>query len=135
MLLAAALLLLSSIVAGQPASLRIEVQADHRPVAGATVVVAGMPQTTGETGIVIVPVPAGTVRVEVSHPGYLSVTKDIAVTGEPEQPVLVMLIPEPTHEEEITVSATRTDKRLEDQAMRVEVLVREEIERIRAKAE
>ncbi|HEY0873404.1 MAG TPA: TonB-dependent receptor [Vicinamibacterales bacterium] len=123
-----ALLLLTSLVIVQPASLRIEVQADRRPVSGATVVVAGTPHTTGDTGVVITPVPIGTVRVEVSLPGYLSVTKDIAVTGQPEQRVLVTLIAEPTHEEEITVSATRTDKRLEDQPMRVEVLVREEIE-------
>ena len=34
----------------------------------------------------------------------------------------------PIHKEEITVSATRTDTRLEDQPMRVEVLAREEIE-------
>ncbi|HEV8393727.1 MAG TPA: TonB-dependent receptor [Vicinamibacterales bacterium] len=39
---------------------------------------------------------------------------------EPQPPVTV--------EEHVTVSATRTDKRLEDQAMRVEVLGREEIE-------
>jgi outer membrane cobalamin receptor len=31
-------------------------------------------------------------------------------------------------EEAVTVSATRTDKRIEDQPMRVEVLDREEIE-------
>jgi hypothetical protein len=33
----------------------------------------------------------------------------------------VTLDPEPTHEEEITVSATRTDMRIDDQPMRVEV--------------
>jgi outer membrane receptor for ferrienterochelin and colicins len=37
-------------------------------------------------------------------------------------------LPALTHEESITVAATRTNKRLEDQPMRVEVLVREEIE-------
>src|SRR6185436_3812088 len=36
--------------------------------------------------------------------------------------------PQVTVEEHVTVSATRTDKRLEDQPMRVEVLGREEIE-------
>jgi outer membrane receptor for ferrienterochelin and colicins len=128
MLVVPILFLLSTLVATQPASLRIEVQADDRPVAGATVVVAGTPHTTGENGVVIAATPPGTVRVEVSFPGYLTVTKDIVVTGEQEQHVFVTLIPEPTHEEAITVSATRTDKRIEDQPMRVEVLVRDEIE-------
>ncbi|MCU1384479.1 MAG: hypothetical protein JWL71_3176 [Acidobacteria bacterium] len=35
----------------------------------------------------------------------------------------------PTVEETVTVSATRSDKRLEDQTMRVEVLDRDEIEK------
>ena len=45
------------------------------------------------------------------------------------QDVVVELQPQPTVEETVTVVAsTRTDKRLEDQPMRVEVLAREEIE-------
>ncbi|HJR59448.1 MAG TPA: TonB-dependent receptor plug domain-containing protein, partial [Vicinamibacterales bacterium] len=109
-------------------SLRIEVLADHQPVAGATVRVAGTPYLTDRGGVVIAPVSSGTIRIEVTRKGFLTVSKDVAITGSPQQPITVTLDPEPTHEEEITVSATRTDKRLEDQPMRVEVLVREEIE-------
>jgi iron complex outermembrane receptor protein len=44
--------------------------------------------------------------------------------------VLLLILPWPDlkHEEQVTVSATRTERRLEDQPMRVEVLGREEIE-------
>jgi iron complex outermembrane receptor protein len=44
--------------------------------------------------------------------------------------VLILVLPfvGPRHEETVTVSATRTDRRLEDQPMRVEVLGREEVE-------
>ena len=62
------------------------------------------------------------------YAGYLTVTKDVPLTVAGDQRIVVSLDPEPTHEEEVTVSATRTDKRLDDQPMRVEVLEREEIE-------
>src|SRR5262245_58247888 len=44
--------------------------------------------------------------------------------------VLILVLPwaQFRHEEQVTVSATRTDRRLEDQPMRVEVLNREEVE-------
>jgi iron complex outermembrane receptor protein len=45
-----------------------------------------------------------------------------------QQAITLDLTPQPTVEEEVTVSATRTNTRLEDQPLRVEVLVREEIE-------
>ena len=126
--LAAVFLSLASLFPAQLFSLYIDVRADDRPLAGARVTVGGTPQVTDSSGRVIAPVSPGTVRVEVSHDGFLTVARDVTVTGEPEQRVIVTLDPEPTHEEEITVSATRTDKRIDDQPMRVEVLDREEIE-------
>ena len=127
MLFAAVMLAIGSVLAPQSITVRIEVLAADRPVAGATVTVAGMPHVTNPEGVVLATVSSGTVRIEVRHEGYLTVTKDVAVTAR-DQRVIVTLDPEPTHEEEITVSATRTDKRLDDQPMRVEVLEREEIE-------
>ena len=127
MIFAAVFLSLSSFIAPQQVSVRVEVLAADRPLEGASVTVAGMPHVTNAEGVVVTTVSSGTVRIEVRHDGYLTVTKDVPVTTT-EQRVVVTLIPEPTHEEEITVSATRTDKRLDDQPMRVEVLGREEIE-------
>jgi outer membrane receptor for ferrienterochelin and colicins len=109
-------------------TLTVVVQTASGPLAGATVVVAGMTYISGDKGLVTADTPSGVVRVTVSHKGYLTVEKDITIPPGSTQQVIVTLDPEPTHEEEITVSATRTDKRLEDQPMRVEVLVREEIE-------
>lgn len=43
-------------------------------------------------------------------------------------PAEAQTVPPPPVEEHVIVTATRTDKRLEDQPMRVEVLVREEVE-------
>src|SRR5687768_3168514 len=117
-----------SFAASLQQTLTIEVRSATGPVDGASVVVAGMPHKTDARGAVVAQAPAGTVRVTVSHDGYLTVDKDVTVPPGSTQQVIVTLDPEPTHEEEITVSATRTDKRLEDQPMRVEVLGREEIE-------
>jgi iron complex outermembrane receptor protein len=127
MFIAAVVLLVGPLLPLQ-ATLHVEVTSDARPVIGATVIVAGTPHLTGPDGVVLASSPIGMARIEVRHDGFVTVTKDIKVTGEAEQHVLVTLDPEPTHEEEITVSATRTDKRLDDQPMRVEVLSREEIE-------
>jgi iron complex outermembrane receptor protein len=128
MFLVAVLLAVASLAAPQPVTIRIEVRTADRPVDAAAVTVAGTPYVTDREGVVLAPVSGGTVRIEVRHPGYLTITKDVAVTPSPDQRILVTLTPEPTHEEEVTVSATRTDKRLDDQPMRVEVLEREEIE-------
>ncbi len=128
MLCAALLLLTGSLFVPQSITIRVEVLAADRPVEGATVTVAGTPYLTNPQGVVVAAVAAGTVRIEVRHAGHLTVTKDVPLTTAADQRVVVSLDPEPTHEEEVTVSATRTDKRLDDQPMRVEVLEREEIE-------
>ena len=128
MLCAALLLLTGSLFVQQPITIRVEVLAADRPVEGATVIVAGTSYLTNPEGVVLAAVAVGTVRIEVRHAGYLTVTKDVPLTAAGDQRVVVSLDPELTHEEEVTVSATRTDKRLDDQPMRVEVLEREEIE-------
>jgi outer membrane receptor for ferrienterochelin and colicins len=125
--LVAVLLYLTTLIAAQSSTLIIHVTADGRPVEGALVRVAGTPLTTNVEGLATATVAPGTHRVEVSFEGFLTVQKDIAV-GASGQKVEVTLDPIPEHEETITVSSTRSNKRLEDQPMRVEVLVREEIE-------
>lgn len=121
-------LLLPLIGTAQSLTLRVDVTAGGQPVSGAVVTVAGTPYRTDRAGRVTATVGPGRLRLEVSHPGYLSVTKDIEVTPETNRHVIVALDAEPSFEESITVSSTRSDRRLEDQPMRVEVLVREEIE-------
>ena len=121
-------LLLVTAALSQLTPLRIEVTAEGGPLAGATVTIAGTPYTTPPDGVVGTQVPAGTVRITITARGFLTVEKDVTVQPGATAPVIVAMEPEPRHEEEITVSATRTDRRLEDQPMRVEVLVREEIE-------
>ena len=92
-------------------------------------VVAGATYRTDASGTTTVATAPGTVEVTVVKAGFAPATASVQVAAGAVQEVVVELQPQPTLEETVTVVAsTRTDKRLEDQPMRVEVLAREEIE-------
>jgi iron complex outermembrane receptor protein len=113
----------------QSGTLRIQVRAEDKPVEKAEVLVSGGAHQTDATGTVQIEVTAGEVEFAVVKPGYVATTVKVTVAGGAQQDVTVDLQPDPTFEETVTVVATtRTNKRLEDQPMRVEVLAREEIE-------
>jgi iron complex outermembrane receptor protein len=118
-------------LAAQPlqATLRVQVRVNDQPVEQAAVMVQQVTRHTDSAGVVIFPVPAGEVELAVAKAGYAAATIKVMVAAGAQQEVVVDLVPEPAHEESVTVVATtRTNKRLEDQPMRVEVLEREEIE-------
>ena len=113
----------------QVATIRLRVRANDKPIEKAEVLGAEVVQETDASGVVQIPVKAGAVELTVVKSGYVRATVKITVAAGAQQDIVVDLQPEPTHEESVTVIATtRTNKRLEDQPMRVEVLNREEIE-------
>ena len=114
----------------QTGNVRVEVHtATDEPVAAAEVVVTGVTQLTDEQGVVVLSVPAGNVQVTVVLAGFIPITVPVDVVAGQEQLVSIELVKQFTLEEEVTVVAsTRTERRIEDQAMRVEVLNREEVE-------
>lgn len=113
----------------QTATVRVHVHAAGKPVEGAEVIVAGATRRTDSTGTAIVVTVPGSIDVTVLKPGFAPATASVQVAAAAIQDVVVDLEPQPSLEETVTVVAsTRTDKRLEDQPMRVEVLAREEIE-------
>ena len=111
-------------------NIRVEVHTGaDEPVAAAEVVVTGVTQLTNEQGVVLFSVPAGNVQVTVVPEGFIPVTVPVDVVAGQEQLVSIEVVQQLTLEEEVTVVAsTRTERRIEDQAMRVEVLNREEVE-------
>jgi iron complex outermembrane receptor protein len=118
-----------TIAQDQPGTLRVHVRAEDKPVEEAEVRGAGVAQLTDPSGSVQMQLRAGEAELTVVKSGYLTVAMKVTVTAGAQQDVTVDLQPEPTIEEAVTVVATtRTDRRLEDQPMRVEVLSREEIE-------
>ncbi len=115
-------------LAAQTSSVRVEVSAGGSPVADAEVRAGTQTGRTNPEGFVLLAIPAGTVDVVVLKDHFLAAS--VRVTTEPGQDhvVVVELLEQPEIEESITVSATRTGGRLDDQPLRVEVLEREEIE-------
>jgi len=113
----------------ETATIRVHVRASENPVEDAEVVVAGASRRTDASGTTTAIIAPGTVEVTVVKPGFVPATTSLQVAGGAVQEVVIELQTQPTVEETVTVVAsTRTDKRLDDQPMRVEVLGREEIE-------
>jgi iron complex outermembrane receptor protein len=126
------LLTLSSPLAwaqAQQAEVRVLVQTHDGPVAGADVIVNGTLHSTNAQGTVSVEVTPGMVEITAVGEGLAPITTRLTVASGQPQSVTIDLQAQPTIEEKVTVvAATRTDRRLEDVPMRVEVLAREEIE-------
>jgi iron complex outermembrane receptor protein len=112
----------------QPISIRIEVESAAAPVPQATVAANGVSVQTDESGTAMINVNPGNVEITVSKDGFFPTTVSLAVDSTPGQQIVIELNSTPTVEEEVTVSATRIDMRLQDMPTRVEVLNQEEIE-------
>ena len=111
-----------------PATIRVEVVADGLLVADAEVIVSDTAYRTAADGSVTIVVPPGRVDLTVIKEPFAPLTSSVSAQAGQTLPVVVELQRQPAVEEQITVSATRTDRGLEDQPLRVEVLAREEIE-------
>jgi outer membrane receptor for ferrienterochelin and colicins len=114
--------------AQQPtAVIQIVVRSDAGPVPKAQVIIGGKTTETDASGQLTLEVPPGPVEVTVVKEGYNPVTVSATATLGPPQEIPIVLERQTAIEEHVTVSATRTDKRFEDQPMRVELLDAEEI--------
>jgi len=109
------------------ASVELVVSSEAGPVSRAQVVVAGKTVETGSDGRIALTLPLGPVDITVIKEGFNPVTVTVTAVAGTSQVVPVTLEAQSAIEEHVTVSATRTDKRIEDQPMRVEVLDAEEI--------
>jgi iron complex outermembrane receptor protein len=121
-------LLVSVAAAQQPyGTLVVTVWTNDRPVAQAEVVAAGQEATSNDHGEATLQLLPGEVEVVIQRFGFSSRTIRAVVIPETVTRVKVELRPEGL-EEEIIIMATRSEKRIEDEPLRVEVVDREEIE-------
>ena len=128
----AALLLLALLFAcpleGGQSTIVCRVTTKGEPVTGVEVAAAGKTYVTDQRGEARIEVEPGSIELTVLEEGFAPVTTRLSrlppagATGHHELEKL------PSVQETVTVSATRTDRGLEDQPMRVEVLDAEEIE-------
>jgi iron complex outermembrane receptor protein len=112
----------------QNASIRVEVRGGGSAIPGAAVVVNGVASTTDDRGVASTTVMPGRVEIVVAKEGFEPVSLSVEVRAGEERTIPIDLNPQTEIAEHVTVSATRTDRGLEDQPMRVEVLDREEID-------
>ena len=120
--------LLSWSLQASQSSILCSIVAEGAPVAGAAVIVSGNSYVSDGSGRIRIVVDPGPIEVTVVTAGFVPVTATVTVAVGQQQALTIELEKLPTVEETVTVSATRTDRRLEDQPMRVEVLNRDEIE-------
>jgi len=110
------------------AEIQIVVRSESGPIPRAQVIVGGTTTETDAEGRTTLHVAPGPVEITVVKEGFNPVTVSATAALGPRQVIPVVLERQTAIEEHVTVSATRTDKRIEDQPMRVEVLDAEEIE-------
>jgi iron complex outermembrane receptor protein len=105
----------------------------NMPVAGARVRLGSLETDTDSAGIAIFGTDVGSHRLEVTRDGYHSESRAVVVRGD--AAFIVRLRPVETEAEHdageleaVVVTATRSEQRIEDAPVRVEVLAREEVE-------
>jgi iron complex outermembrane receptor protein len=111
-----------------PVRVRVEVRAEGGPVRDADVVINGVTIKTDAQGIAMFTLPPGHAEIVVVKNGFAPASASADLAPNQEQPVTFELTRTALVEEHVTVSATRTDRGIEDQPMRVEVVDREEID-------
>lgn len=123
------------------ATLRVTVVDSAGPVEDATVSVRRSARTD-EAGVATLPVPLGTVQLRIAHPLYQFHSRRVQIAGDTSLVIrLVRHPPVPPRAdaavaeegdagvlETVVVNATRSEQRIEDAPVRVEVLAREEVE-------
>jgi iron complex outermembrane receptor protein len=118
-------LLIATLLVQQTITRPVVVRHDGVPVEGAQIECAGSQATTGSDGRASVAVPPTGCVLRIAKDGFMPVDRSIEpVAGE----IDVALAKRVEVEEEVVVTATRTGRLASDQALRVEVVAREEIE-------
>jgi hypothetical protein len=98
------------------AELQIVIRSDSGPIQRAQVIVAGNTTLTDAEGRTTLHVPAGPVDITVVKEGFNPVTVSATATLGPPQVIPIVLERQTAIEEHVTVSATRTDKRIEERS-------------------
>ena len=119
----------AAVAFAQTATVRVEVRSEAGPVRDADVVINGTTHKTDAQGVVVLTLPPGHTDIVVVKEGFAPASAfSVDLQANQQQPVVIELNRGASVEEHVTVSATRTDKRVEDVPMRVEVLNTEEVQ-------
>ena len=112
----------------RPGTLVVDVYSRSQSISEAEVVVGNRTVLTDERGRATIESPPGDLTLTVQKAGFKSHSQRVSIAEEITTPLTVELQPEGHLEQEITVTATRSEQRIEDTPIRIEVLQQEEIE-------
>ena len=115
-------------VRAQAVTVDVRVVSDGQAVEGAQVVSGSTGGITDAAGVLELTLHAGEHRLVVTRIGYAEAERTIVLVAGQDTTVLIELEEEAVHGEEILVISTRTERRIEDEPLRVEVVSREEVE-------
>ena len=93
--------------------------------AGAQTVLTVLTDAMGQARLLL---SAGTVDLVVSRPGFEAAHRRVVVTAGADVSVRVELEPDPAFTEDVVVTAGRTNRRIQELPLRVEVIPQEEID-------
>jgi len=103
-------------------------RSDDGPISQVEVQVNTLTVLTNERGEAILQLPAGPVEVRFHRVGYADRTQNATISADQPTRIEVELQSQSVVEEEIVVTATRANTRIEDEPIRVEVVDHEEVD-------
>jgi len=109
-------------------TLTVTVRNNDAPIAQAEVRVGSTTGKTGVDGMTSLSIPAGRVDVVVTRDGFDPGAAQVNIRAGMESRIDVALEPRSELEENVVVTATRTEQRIEDIPLRVEVVPTEEVQ-------
>ena len=127
-LVSSGVLLPQGLAAQASSVVRVHVRSAAGPVAGARLLMDGQAATTGQDGLAVLRVAQGDRLLVVSKIGYEPDRVALTLRAGIDTTVVVELSESAVEIEEVVVTSTRGNRRIEEQPLRVEVLGREEVE-------
>lgn len=111
----------------QTSTVRVQVQHAGVPVAGATVRSDTVVRTADATGLAVLALGAGNHTIITQRIGFLPDTLQLALRVAQDTTIEVELAEQASDVESVIVSATRSERRIDDIPLRVEVIDEEEV--------
>lgn len=112
----------------QDVQVTVLVSGDGAPLVGAQVSSGDRGALTDESGVAVFRLPPGTHVIRVTRIGYATSERSVTLSTGSSATVEFTLEEEAIEGEEIFVTSTRTERRIEDEPLRIEVVSREEVE-------
>lgn len=122
------LLIATPAIAQPTATITLHVTGRTGPVAQADIAAGPVTTVTDEHGDARLTVPPGAVELRISRFGFEGATRKVTVAAGATLALAIELEEESVVDEDVVVTSTRTDRRVEDLPIRVEVIPQEEIE-------